>query len=65
MGGWSDAASAPEGVSVLVRGPFGIPVAQYAQGAFWAVAGKSDAYTEDGDLLLLEGVNGWMTLPQG
>jgi hypothetical protein len=46
-----------------VCGPFGIATAQHDLGQFWAMAGKLEAYTDEGDLLMLEGVTGWMTLP--
>jgi len=63
MSPWKDLATAPENVSILVRGPFGISVAQFAQGQFWAMAGNEEAYTEEGDLFMLEGVTAWMPLP--
>jgi hypothetical protein len=61
---WSDPSTAPEDITILVRGPFGIATAQFGQGQFWAVAGNQEAYTDQGELLMLEGVSGWMLLPE-
>jgi hypothetical protein len=51
-------------VNILVRGPFGIAVAQLDLGEFWAMAGRIEIYADDGELFMLEGVTGWMPLPR-
>jgi hypothetical protein len=59
---WQAAETAPDGVLILVCGPFGVATAQRGLGEFWAMAGELEAYTNEGDLLMLEGVTGWMML---
>jgi hypothetical protein len=59
---WEPVETAPTGPAILVRGSFGISVAQFGQGQFWAMAGDQEACTEDGELLMLENVTGWRHL---
>jgi hypothetical protein len=41
---WQPPDTAPKRENILVRGPFGIAVAQLDEGQFWAMAGKLEAY---------------------